>query len=109
MLAQREVAQPAKTAKVPKKEAAERPRKDRPAKMNFSDAHALKVLPEKIAVAETEIAALEEKLSDAGLYASDPGRFADLSAKLVEVRARKDEDEERWLALEMLREELEPR
>ena len=109
MLAQREVAQPAKTAKVPKKEAAERPRKDRPAKMNFSDAHALKVLPEKIAVAETEIAALEEKLSDAGLYASDPGRFADLSAKLAEVRVRKDEDEERWLALEMLREELEPR
>jgi len=108
MLTQKGVTEPAKTAKAPKKEAAERPRKDRPAKMNFSDAHALKTLPDKIMAAEAEIAALEQKLSDAGLYARDPGRFAELSAKLVELRGVKDADEERWLALEMLREELEP-
>ena len=108
MLMQKGVTEPAKTAKAPKKEAAERPRKDRPAKMNFSDAHALKTLPDKIMAAEAEIAALEQKLSDAGLYARDPGRFAELSAKLVELRGVKDADEERWLALEMLREELEP-
>jgi len=108
MLTQKGVTEPAKTAKAPKKEAAERPRKDRPAKMNFSDAHALKTLPDKIVAAEAEIAALEQKLSDAGLYARDPGRFAELSAKLVELRGVKDADEERWLALEMLREELEP-
>jgi ATP-binding cassette subfamily F protein uup len=107
MLMQKGVPEPAKAAKAPKKEAVERPKKDRPAKMNFSDAHALKVLPEKIAAAAIEIAALEEKLSDAGLYARDPARFAELSAKLVELRSRKDADEERWLALEMLREELE--
>jgi len=106
MLAQRGVPEPVKAAKAPKREAPERPKKDRPAKMNFSDTHALKALPEQIAVAEGEIAALEKKLSDAGLYARDPGSFAELSGKLAALRARKAADEERWLALEMLREEL---
>ncbi|HJR57417.1 MAG TPA: ABC-F family ATP-binding cassette domain-containing protein [Rhizomicrobium sp.] len=84
-----------------------RPKKDRAAKMNFSDAHALKVLPEKIAAAEIEMARLEEKLADPGLYARDAALFAELSGKLAGIRAQKDTDEERWLALEMLREELE--
>src|SRR5476651_223586 len=52
MLAQRGVPQAAKAARAPRKEAVERPKKDRPAKMNFSDAHALKLLPEKIAAAQ---------------------------------------------------------
>ena len=75
--------------------------------MNFADLHALKVLPEKIAAAEIRIAALEQALSDAGLYARDPARFAALSAELGEARTVKDADEERWLALEMEREALE--
>jgi ATP-binding cassette subfamily F protein uup len=108
MLMQRGVPQAAKPAKTPKKEAAERPRAVRPVKMNFSDSHALKVLPEKIAAADIEIAALEKKLADAGLYARDPAAFAELSGKLAALRSAKDADEERWLALEMLREGLEP-
>jgi len=107
MLAQKGV--PAKPAKAPKREVPERPKKDRPVKMNFSDTHALKALPEQIATAEGEIAALEKKLSDAGLYARDPDAFAELSGKLAALRARKAADEERWLALEMLREELSQR
>ena len=69
---------------------------------------ALKVLPEKIAAAEVEIAALEASLSGDGLYAKNPKRFTDLSGKLATVRAQKDADEERWLTLEMAREALEP-
>ncbi|OAI43129.1 elongation factor 3 [Rhizomicrobium sp. SCGC AG-212-E05] len=76
-------------------------------KMNFADAHALKVLPEKIAAAELQIAALEKDLSQDGLYARNPGRFTELSDQLVRIRAQKDADEERWLALEMAREALE--
>ena len=83
-----------------------RPRTSAP-KMNFADAHALKVLPEKIAAAELSIAALEKDLSEDGLYAGNPKRFADLSARLAELRGQKDADEERWLALEMAREALE--
>ncbi|HEY2008405.1 MAG TPA: ATP-binding cassette domain-containing protein [Rhizomicrobium sp.] len=76
-------------------------------KMNFSDLHALKTLPQKIAAADLRMAELERNLSDASLYAKDPARFAKLSAELVEIRAQKDVDEERWLTLEMEREALE--
>jgi ABC transport system ATP-binding/permease protein len=76
-------------------------------KMKFADLHALKVLPEKIAEAELEIARLEQSLSDATLFSRDPGRFTELSSKLVDIRAAKEADEERWLALEMEREALE--
>jgi ATP-binding cassette subfamily F protein uup len=76
-------------------------------KMNFADAHALKVLPEKIAAAELAIAGLEKDLSEDGLYARNPKRFADLSGRLAEIRSQKDLDEERWLGLEMAREALE--
>jgi ATP-binding cassette subfamily F protein uup len=107
MLAQRVPAVESPRANAPKKDAAERPKKDRAAKMNFSDQHALKTLPGKIAAAETKMAALEAQLSDAGLYARNPGQFADISVKLAALRAQKEADEERWLTLEMLREELE--
>ncbi len=74
--------------------------------MKFADLHALKVLPEKIAAATLDIARLEQSLSDPALFSRDPKRFADLSSQLVGVRAQKDADEERWLALEMEREAL---
>jgi ATP-binding cassette subfamily F protein uup len=76
-------------------------------KMNFADAHALKTLPGKIAAAELRMAELEKNLSDGALYTRDPAKFAALSAGLAEIRAEKDADEERWLALEMEREALE--
>jgi ATP-binding cassette subfamily F protein uup len=76
-------------------------------KMNFSDLHALKTLPAKIAAAELRMAELEKRLSDSALYARDPAGFAKVSADLAEIRAQKDADEERWLALEMEREALE--
>ena len=88
-------------------EPAPKPRRTVPPKMNFADAHALKTLPEKIAAADIQIAELEKSLSDSGLYAKDPKRFADLSARLVNIREQKDADEERWLTLEMQREALE--
>jgi ATP-binding cassette subfamily F protein uup len=93
-----------KTAKAGK---GERPARAGAAKMNFADAHALKVLPGQIAAAAVEIAALEESLSDPALYVRDPERFAALSARLVERRAAREADEERWLVLEMEREALE--
>jgi ATP-binding cassette subfamily F protein uup len=84
-----------------------KPRRIVAAKMNFADAHALKTLPEKIAATDILIVELEKNLSDSGLYAKDPKRFADLSARLVKIRAEKEADEEHWLTLEMQREALE--
>ena len=40
--------------------------------MKFADLHALKILPEKIAAAELEIARLEESLSDRGFLPAIP-------------------------------------
>jgi ATP-binding cassette subfamily F protein uup len=91
---------------VPKVAAPKRVRAGAP-KMNFADAHALKTLPGKIAAAELKMAELEKALSDSALYDRDPAKFAHLSAELAGIRAEKDADETRWLALEMEREALE--
>ncbi|HJS44926.1 MAG TPA: ATP-binding cassette domain-containing protein [Rhizomicrobium sp.] len=109
MLAQRGEAAPQRPQV--RKPAAKAPPQKRarvsPPKMNFADAHALKILPGKIAAAELKMAELEAVLSDPSLYTGDPARFAKLSAELADIRAQKDSDEERWLALEMAREALE--
>ena len=54
-----------------------------------------------------EIAVLHGVLADADLYARDPKKFADTSAKLEKAQAELSVSEEKWLELEMLREELE--
>jgi ATP-binding cassette subfamily F protein uup len=95
------------TRKAPAKAPAEKRIRAGAPKMNFADAHALKILPEKIAVAERKMAELERHLSDANLYARDPALFGKLSAELADIRAQRDADEERWLVLEMEREALE--
>src|SRR4051812_13071173 len=85
MLAQKGVARDDKAgearAKSPSRRQTQRPA--RAVKMNFADLHALKTLPEQIAVTEVRMAELEQDLSDAELYARDPARFNDLSDQLA--------------------------
>ncbi len=76
-------------------------------KLSFKDKHALETLPGEIAKLETEIARLQDRLADAGLYARDPQTFAALSANLTEAQKSLSESEDRWIALEMLRTEIE--
>jgi len=109
MLAQRGFGLAAKAA--PKSSSKAAAPRERPAdtkrRMTFKDKHALEELPKKIAAAETEIASLQNALSDADLYARDPKRFAALSETLSRTQAALAEHEERWLTLEMLRAEIE--
>ncbi|WP_019404495.1 ABC-F family ATP-binding cassette domain-containing protein [Chelatococcus sp. GW1] len=97
----------AKVQKAPKpaaeKAAAPAPRK----KLSFKDKHALVTLPARITELEKTVAELAGRLSDEALYARDPDGFARVSAKLAEVQGELSAAEERWLELEMLREELE--
>ena len=93
--------------KAPAKAPAEKRIRVNAPKMNFTDAHALKILPEKIVAAELKMAELEQRLSDSSLYGRDPELFGKLSAELADIRAQRDADEERWLVLEMEREALE--
>ena len=76
-------------------------------RMTFKDKHALDELPRRIAETEREIAALEHKLHDPGLYGRDPATFATLSAKLAEAQKTLGAFEDRWIELEMLRAEIE--
>ncbi len=84
-----------------------RPPRETVAKLSFSDQHALKTLPGEIEAQNKQIAGLQAELSDPRLYASNAARFTMLSAELAELEAKRDANEELWLALEMKREALE--
>ncbi len=86
------------------------PRASTPAprrKLSFKDKHALETLPREIEKLEGEIKALNDALADGNLYARDPNDFAVKSKALAEAESKRSAAEDRWLELEMLREELE--
>ena len=75
--------------------------------MNFNDQRALETLPDQIAALQTKIAGLNVVLADPDLYARDAARFRATTDALAVAREDLAAAEERWLRLEMLREELE--
>jgi ATP-binding cassette subfamily F protein uup len=89
-----------KTAVTPKAASSRR-------RLTFKDKHALEELPRRIAETEREIATLQEKLHDPSLYGRDPAGFATLSAKLAEAQQNLSAFEDRWIELEVLRDEIE--
>jgi ABC transport system ATP-binding/permease protein len=56
---------------------------------------------------EAKIAKVQEILADPELYSRDPARFQKAMDALTQLQADLHAAEERWLELEMLREELE--
>jgi ATP-binding cassette subfamily F protein uup len=74
------------------------------AKLGFKEQHELKTLPTRIEKLEAAIVQLREILADSTLYARDPARFEKASAMLSEAETGLAAAEDRWLALEMLRE-----
>ncbi|HXL99302.1 MAG TPA: ATP-binding cassette domain-containing protein [Rhizomicrobium sp.] len=93
----------AKSSAPRERRAADPPRR----KLGFKDKHALDTLPARIAALEKEIAGFQAALSDGAFYARDPKGFAALSGRLKDAQAELAISEQRWLELEMLREELE--
>jgi ATP-binding cassette subfamily F protein uup len=96
-------------------ERAEKPRSERkeavPAaapkrKLGFNEQHDLKTLPGRIAELERKIGKLQEALTDPTLYVRDPALFQRTSAALAKLQADLADAEDRWLTLEMLREEI---
>src|SRR6185437_579005 len=79
----------------------------RPRRLSFKERHALDTLPARIDELQSEIARLHAALADPDLYARDPAGFAARSASLARAEQALAEAEEQWLALEMLREEVE--
>jgi ABC transport system ATP-binding/permease protein len=75
--------------------------------LSFHEKHALETLPKTIVALAARMRALHERLDDPGLYARDRKAFEEASAALVDAQAELAAAEERWLELEVLREEVE--
>lgn len=79
----------------------------RKGKLSFKDKHELETLPKEIDRLDAEIDQLTSTLADPELFTRDPDKFNASSTRIGELEAEKAVAEERWLELEMLREELE--
>jgi ATP-binding cassette subfamily F protein uup len=112
MLAQRGRGVGARSRAVPEKQAAETAPKPAAApataskrKLSFNEKHALETLPKKLDELQAEAGKLNAALAG-DLYVRDPKLFAKVTARLDEVSREIAVAEERWLELEMLREEI---
>jgi ATP-binding cassette subfamily F protein uup len=76
-------------------------------KLNFNEKHALETLPGKIATLEAEIGRLQTVLADTTLYARDRATFDRASSAMTAMQSELAAAEERWLELELLRDEIE--
>lgn len=77
------------------------------AKLSFKDKHALETLPGEIEALGQKIAKLEAELADPALFTRNPQRFQAASGELAKAGDEREAKEERWVELEMLREEIE--
>lgn len=75
-------------------------------KLSYKDARRLDILEALLPELDEEIATIEAALADPSLFATDPVRFAALSARLDAARIEKDRGETEWLTLDDLRASL---
>ena len=75
-------------------------------KMSFKDKHALEILPGEIARILVNINKVNRALAEPGLFERDEKRFNRLAKLLEKTQTELLSKEERWMELEMLREEL---
>jgi ABC transport system ATP-binding/permease protein len=76
-------------------------------KLNFNEKHALENLPKTMAKLQAEIAKQQRHLDDPNLYKKDRKKFDTASAALTSAQKELQEAEDKWLELEVLREEIE--
>jgi len=75
-------------------------------KLSYKDQREWEQLPQKISDLESEKDMLESKLAEADFFTRDPDGFQKASARIAAVADEIAASEDRWLELEMLREEL---
>src|SRR5438874_1980809 len=76
-------------------------------RLNFNQKHALETLPKTMAKLHAEIAKQQKLLDDPDLYTKDRKKFDAASAAIAKAQQELAEAEDRWLELEVLREEIE--
>jgi ABC transport system ATP-binding/permease protein len=76
-------------------------------RLNFNEKHALETLPKTIARLQAEIAKQQRHLDDPNLYNKDRKKFDQAADALTKAQKELAEAEDKWLELEVLREEIE--
>ena len=76
-------------------------------RLTFNEKHALETLPKTIAKLQSEIAKQQRFLDDPDLFRKDRKRFDQASDALTKAQKELAEAEDKWLELEVLREEIE--
>ncbi len=76
-------------------------------KLSYHQQRLLEVLPQEVETLEQEIAAIEEELGNPSLYTENPQRFDKLTTDLSLKKQQKEDKENQWLEIQMLKEELE--
>ena len=76
-------------------------------RLSFKEKHALETLPGEIETLQKQALSFQKILDDPKLYARDNARFTEVSAALAGVQSKIAAAEERWLELELLRQDIE--
>jgi ATP-binding cassette subfamily F protein uup len=76
-------------------------------RLSFHEKHALETLPQQIATLQTRVRQLQQQLDDPTLYTRDREAFTETSHALAAAQSELASAEEKWLQLEILREEIE--
>ena len=113
MLAQRTLAPAAKETRPEKSKEAPSKAKNSAAKpkgkLSYKDQYALETLPGEIDKLQAAITAHQATLAEDDLFARDPDRFQGAIDGLSQAEADLSAAEDRWLELELLRDEMEGR
>jgi ATP-binding cassette subfamily F protein uup len=112
MLAQRRADLKRESVLAPTADDGKKPKSSAPSgasrrRLSFNEKHALETLPKTIAKLQAEIAKLQRFLADPNLYAKDRKKFDETSAALAKTQKDLEASEDKWLELEVLREEIE--
>jgi ABC transport system ATP-binding/permease protein len=76
-------------------------------RLNFNEKHALETLPKTIGKLQDDIAKQQRLLDDPDLYQKDRKKFDEASKAIAKAQEELAAAEDRWLELEVLREEIE--
>ncbi|NKB19030.1 MAG: ATP-binding cassette domain-containing protein [Alphaproteobacteria bacterium] len=76
-------------------------------KLTYKDKHALETLPKQMEQLQIDIDRYQTTLTEPDLFTADPEKFEKAAQALDKAQADLASAEERWLELEMLREEIE--
>jgi ATP-binding cassette subfamily F protein uup len=120
MMAQRKDEMKSRSAKADRSKAPDKKTKDDSAseqsassaekklsKLSYKDKYALETLPKRIEEIEGLMAEHNKALEDPDLFTKNPTRFNEAMEAISTLTAEYDEAQEKWLELEMMREEIE--